>query len=101
MYFCFIYLKLCLILCGSGWWSIILFSNAGLEKAAKYGCCRNQLLEFGDKDDVDEDDEDELGDCGSLIFDFVFLLFHKNDDSNWLKAALRVHVKENKTIKQW
>jgi hypothetical protein len=27
---------------------MILCNSAGLEKAAKYGCCRNQPLEFAD-----------------------------------------------------
>jgi hypothetical protein len=47
---------------------MILCNNAGLEKAAKYGVCRNQPFELGDNDD---DSDGELGDCGALIFVFL------------------------------
>lgn len=42
---------------------MMLCNSAGLEKAAKYGCCRNQPLVFGESDEAGA----EVGDCGALI----------------------------------
>jgi len=42
---------------------MILCKSVELEKAAKYGCCRNQPLELGDRDD-------EFGESGVSMFIF-------------------------------
>ena len=82
---------------------MMLSSSVGFEKAAKYGSCRNQPFDVGDRAESMEDVDEEgglSGDVGALIYGSVWCTINVSckvrEKSKERETDTRVREREKK-----